>query len=270
LAQGPVDCFFNKVTFISSISFNDWEKVGVITVFCLFVMYCQPSNRSKRRSADKFAFVFCPLKDFFMNKIPLLGNTLDELTTIAKELGMPVEIDDDLGEIKVGDFSGKKEEEYHKVFPSALERFKKAPENGETLTDLTRRMHNAIFKLEKRFKDKKILIVSHGDPLWILEASLKGLTKEGIAEFSKENYIKTGELREIELRNLPFDENGFLDPHKPFIDAVEFDCECGGKMTRTPEVIDVWFDSGSMPFAQWHYPHENKERIESLIFNPPF
>jgi len=188
--------------------------------------------------------------------------TMETAQIIAKELGVPVEIDDDLGEIKVGDFSGKKEEEYHKVFPSALERFKKAPENGETLTDLTRRMHNAIFKLEKRFKDKKILIVSHGDPLWILEASLKGLTKEGIAEFSKENYIKTGELREIELRNLPFDENGFLDPHKPFIDAVEFDCECGGKMTRTPEVIDVWFDSGSMPFAQWHYPHENKERID--------
>ena len=53
-----------------------------------------------------------------------------------------------------------------------------------------------------------------------------------------------------------------LDLHKPFVDAVTFTCECGGTMKRTPELIDVWFDSGSMPFAQWHYPFENRERFE--------
>jgi isoleucyl-tRNA synthetase len=53
-----------------------------------------------------------------------------------------------------------------------------------------------------------------------------------------------------------------LDLHKPYVDAVTFVCECGGTMKRTPELIDVWFDSGSMPFAQWHYPFENKERFE--------
>jgi isoleucyl-tRNA synthetase len=50
-----------------------------------------------------------------------------------------------------------------------------------------------------------------------------------------------------------------LDLHKPYVDGVTFTCECGGTMNRTPELIDVWFDSGSMPFAQWHYPFENKE-----------
>lgn len=49
------------------------------------------------------------------------------------------------------------------------------------------------------------------------------------------------------------------EPHKPYIDEVEFDCSCGGKMKRTPEVIDVWFDSGSMPYAQYHYPFENQK-----------
>ncbi len=53
-----------------------------------------------------------------------------------------------------------------------------------------------------------------------------------------------------------------LDLHKPHVDAVTFECECGGTMKRTPELIDVWFDSGSMPFAQWHYPFENKEIFE--------
>lgn len=54
-------------------------------------------------------------------------------------------------------------------------------------------------------------------------------------------------------------EVGNADPHKPYIDAIEFDCQCGGKMKRTPEVMDVWFDSGAMPFAQYHYPFENNE-----------
>ncbi len=49
-----------------------------------------------------------------------------------------------------------------------------------------------------------------------------------------------------------------FDPHKPFIDTYEWTCECGGRMRRTPEVIDTWFDSGAMPYAQWHYPFEHE------------
>ncbi|MDL1912081.1 isoleucine--tRNA ligase [Chloroflexi bacterium CFX6] len=54
-----------------------------------------------------------------------------------------------------------------------------------------------------------------------------------------------------------------LDLHRPFVDEVHWDCpECGGAMTRVPDLIDVWFDSGSMPVAQWHYPFENKEKFD--------
>jgi isoleucyl-tRNA synthetase len=49
-----------------------------------------------------------------------------------------------------------------------------------------------------------------------------------------------------------------FDPHKPFIDEITFACACGGTMRRTPEVIDAWFDSGAMPYAQWHYPFEDE------------
>ena len=66
------------------------------------------------------------------------------------------------------------------------------------------------------------------------------------------------ELKELG-RNVPED----IELHKPFIDSVTLTCEkCGGEMLREPEVIDCWFDSGSMPFAQWHYPFENKEMFE--------
>ena len=54
-----------------------------------------------------------------------------------------------------------------------------------------------------------------------------------------------------------------IELHRPYIDAVTLRCpECGGTMTRVKEVIDCWFDSGAMPFAQWHYPFENKEIFE--------
>ncbi|MEO7985055.1 MAG: isoleucine--tRNA ligase [Gemmatimonadales bacterium] len=52
-----------------------------------------------------------------------------------------------------------------------------------------------------------------------------------------------------------------FDPHKPQIDAYTWTCTCGGTMRRTPEVIDTWFDSGSMPYAQWHYPFEHQEEF---------
>src|SRR5690606_266038 len=63
------------------------------------------------------------------------------------------------------------------------------------------------------------------------------------------------DLRARSVRPLPDD----LELHKPYVDEVELNCpHCGGTMKRTPEVIDVWFDSGSMPFAQYHYPFENE------------
>ncbi len=54
-----------------------------------------------------------------------------------------------------------------------------------------------------------------------------------------------------------------FDPHRPGIDEVIWVCpDCGGEMKRVTEVIDCWFDSGAMPFAQWHYPFEHKEKID--------
>ena len=70
-----------------------------------------------------------------------------------------------------------------------------------------------------------------------------------------------GSIEELRAmgENVPED----IELHKPFIDRVDIKCpKCQGQMQRTPEVIDCWYDSGSMPFAQWHYPFENKEIFE--------
>lgn len=62
-----------------------------------------------------------------------------------------------------------------------------------------------------------------------------------------------------------------IELHKPYVDEVVLTCEkCHGKMQRTGEVIDCWFDSGSMPFAQWHYPFENADMMEKGLFPADF
>lgn len=67
------------------------------------------------------------------------------------------------------------------------------------------------------------------------------------------------ELRQEAIGSVP--EN--VELHKPYVDQIQLRCECGDVMQRTSEVIDVWFDSGSMPFAQYHYPFGDKKLFES-------
>ena len=70
-----------------------------------------------------------------------------------------------------------------------------------------------------------------------------------------------GSIEELHKMSDNCPEN--IELHRPFIDAVTLKCpECGGEMHRVSEVIDCWFDSGSMPFAQWHYPFENRDVFE--------
>ncbi len=85
-------------------------------------------------------------------------------------------------------------------------------------------------------------------PLWVCDANDTHVEAVGsFAELAEKSGIATGE--------------GF-DPHKPYIDGHAWPCAaCSGTMRRVPEVIDTWFDSGSMPFAQWHYPFENADKL---------
>ncbi len=62
-----------------------------------------------------------------------------------------------------------------------------------------------------------------------------------------------------------------IELHRPYVDDVHMKCpECGGTMSRIPEVMDCWFDSGAMPFAQWHYPFENADRFDDELFPADF
>ena len=86
-----------------------------------------------------------------------------------------------------------------------------------------------------------------------------------ITENKKEKFVKTGEFQKLDFTPIPHNGNYEADLHRPYIDEIEFNCKCGGKMKRVSDVLDTWFDSGSMPYAQAHYPFENKKNLK-LIF----
>lgn len=73
-----------------------------------------------------------------------------------------------------------------------------------------------------------------------------------------------GSIKEIEEKGgkLPVDGDGKIDLHRPYIDGVVLKCKCGGEMRKIPDLIDVWFDSGAMPYAQWHWPFENEDMFK--------
>ncbi len=179
---------------------------------------------------------------------------------IAKATGAKVAVDKRLAELNPGVFNGRNDNERKAFYGSILEEFTKAPPGGEGLNDAKRRMMEALLEINSQHQGKKILIVSHGHPLWVMSGAAEGLTSEENADF---RYPEVGEYHKVNLKNWPFDKNGELDVHRPFIDEVYLKCsECGGKMSRIKDVADVWFDSGAMPFAQWHYPFENKKLID--------
>ncbi len=186
----------------------------------------------------------------------------DEIARILNIDESKVEIDPRFSEINFGILSDRSYSEYDEFFETPEDQFSKAPSDGETLADVKKRVYAAILEIESRYKNKNILIVAHEDSLWMLWASVLGKDEKETRKAKENNggdYIKNGELIELDAGGLclPKDEKFVLDLHKPYIDKVTLKCECEGEMKRVPEVCDVWFDSGSMPFAQMHWPFDN-------------
>ncbi len=168
--------------------------------------------------------------------------------------------DERIGEINAGVFNWRKVAEHKRFFKNPIEEFTKRPEEGENLEDVRKRVLAFLSDINLRYKGKNILIVSHGDPLWMLEAAAKGITNE---EALKLSYIDLAEMKKLDFHNYPHDELGMVDAHRPYVDRVELGClECQKVMRRVPEVADVWYDSGGMPLASVHYPFENREYVD--------
>ncbi|MBI2450196.1 MAG: class I tRNA ligase family protein [Candidatus Nealsonbacteria bacterium] len=181
-----------------------------------------------------------------------MNRTRQTAQLVNEELGAEIISDMRLRDMNFGIYQGKKKEKYFKDFPKSVDSFYgRKPEGGENWGEVRKRMMSFISDIDQKHKNKTILIVSHCDPLWLLEGAVKGLSDEKLLKIKlAKKDIKTGEWRKLDFKNLPLDKEGRVDFHRPYIDEIKFYCsKCGEKMARVSEVCDVWFDSGSMPFA---------------------
>ena len=209
---------------------------------------------------------------------------------IGKELGIEPIFDKRLRDIQAGIYEGKTLLEFQEFWGDFEERFTKRPEGGESYNDVKKRIYQFLKEIDRKYNGKRILLVGHQRVFAMLEGAIRGLPTKEFFEKIEPHKIKTGELREIEFKSLPYNEDGELDFHRPYIDEIKFYCpHCGAQRThshvpirisrgqrpsegyshamkRVPEVIDCWFDSGSMPFAQYHYPFENPEGKPSASY----
>jgi isoleucyl-tRNA synthetase len=127
--------------------------------------------------------------------------------------------------------------------------------NETDMSFVVLRMGEFIYDIEKKYKNKNIVIVSHGSPIWILQNLADGIPDK---DFTEREMLHTAQALEFSFSPLPHNKNYELDLHRPYIDDVSLVCKCGSDLVRVTEVLDCWFESGSMPFAQDHYPFENK------------
>ena len=120
---------------------------------------------------------------------------------VAKELKLNVNFDKRLRDVNLGIYHGKTKAEFYKDFPDLKKRFVQKPKRGESWNEVKKRMLSFIKEIDKRHKNKNILIVSHGDPLWLLEGAMKGLRRnEEYFEQGKKIIPQTGELRKLKLK----------------------------------------------------------------------
>lgn len=190
--------------------------------------------------------------------------TKETVEILAKELNIREEqivFDKRLREYNAGVLNGKNWREYHRMFANIEERFTKAPEGGETYNDLRKRIGEFLYETDKKHQDEKILIISHGLPLFTAMMVTDGLEEKDY-EGSHLDHFKTGEAKMFNFCRLPHNDEYELDYHRPYIDEITWTNEKGEEMKRIPEVVDGWVEASSMPFAEYHYPFENKNDFE--------
>ena len=117
---------------------------------------------------------------------------------VAKRLGLKINFDKRLRDINLGIYHGRLKKEFYKEFPKREKRFYRRPPKGENWRDCRKRILSLIEDLEGKYKNKNILIISHGDPLWLFEGAVKGLTDKELLQKKKETtFLKVGEFKKI-------------------------------------------------------------------------
>jgi isoleucyl-tRNA synthetase len=200
-----------------------------------------------------------------------LQRTQETAQHIAEGLGLAAEqviTDERLRESGMGELEGQSGEKKESVFISPEEEYLESKSGMESLQQVRVRMGEFLYEIEQKYQGKKILIISHGDPLCMLESVAKGLKmKESLAVF--DTYYQNAEVRSLPFTPMPHNDQYELDFHRPYIDTIEL-FEGDTKLVRVPDVFDCWFESGSMPYAQHHHPFTGADDFETTKFPAQF
>ena len=195
--------------------------------------------------------------------------TRETAEILAKELGCPSGADERLRESGAGGFEGQPHGTKDKFFSSTEEEFTN-PLNGiETLNEVRGRVGGFLYEMEEKHQGKKILIVSHGDPIWMIETVMLGLKAEQSIKILDKDYPKNAQVRVRNFIPLPHNDYFELDFHRPYIDDIVL-MENGVQLERVPDVFDCWFESGSMPYAQHHFMGEDSTDFQKSCFPAQF
>ncbi len=170
---------------------------------------------------------------------------------VARELGLPaseIVCDERLREFDFGTFAGKSLDEWLRY---RLDKpFDTPAPGGESYLDAKRRFGAFLNELECKHSGEQILIVTHGIGLESLSTVAAGLGSEMSRAFVlTKAAFETGGITTLDFIPLPHNEDYELDLHRPYIDDVVLVSDSGKEMRRVQDVMDVWFDSGAMPFA---------------------
>ncbi len=219
-----------------------------------------PLRPEGREQAKKVAF---ELKEKGVDMIyssPFI-RTRETAGIIGDALGVSITVDDRLREINDLEDGTGFDKSHHDNTNYDLDSRK--IKDYETLRETRSRMSALILELDRKYEDKKIAIVSHGHPLWMLATFMENLPDNVVISTQDKYYSEQGGMRVLGLKNYPYNKKGELDLHRPYIDDIHLKCpKCSAMMKRVKEVCDVWFDSGGMPFAQWHYPFANHDKLK--------
>lgn len=155
-------------------------------------------------------------------------------------------------------FQGKSREDFEDYYcRQYLNHPFEALPNGESYSQLVYRVGKMIYDIDSKYNGKNILLVGHAGETSALNHVVQGFSFETLAkDLHFPSYLKNAEIRELDFIPLPHNHNYELDFHRPYIDSIILVDDEGEEYKRISEVVDCWFESGSMPFAQNHYPFE--------------
>ena len=182
---------------------------------------------------------------------PLL-RTRQTAELVADALGIEkssIAYDERLRELAVGDFD--RTSKFDEFFAHRTAHgFADAIPGGESYQDAKRRFGNFIYEIECEQKNQNVLIVTHGIGFESFITVTAGADKEESKRMVNESVFPTGTAHALDFVPLPHNDDYELDLHRPYIDDTVLVSERGTELRRVKEVMDVWFDSGAMPFAQ--------------------